>query len=35
MSEVVVGSLTNVAGDHFLDSAEPGAIIQVKQYTHK
>ena len=34
MSEVVLSSLTNVAGDHFLNSAEPGAIIQVQQYTH-
>ena len=34
MSEVVVSSLTNVAGDHFLDAAEPGSIIQFKQYTH-
>lgn len=34
MSEVVVSKVTNVAGDYFIDAAQPGSIIQVQAYDY-
>ena len=34
MSEVVVSKVTNVAGDYFIDAAQPGSIIQVQGYDY-
>ena len=34
MSEVVVSKVTNVAGDYFIDAAQPGSIIQVHAYDY-
>ena len=34
MSEVVVSKVTNVAGDYFIDSSQPGSIIQVQAYDY-